>query len=445
MANIGSGFSDLGVALKTVYPSKALEPMINEEAPFREKLSKSTPAGARVTEGDVKFNGVLALPQNVAQILDEGDLQTARGRNEVQFNLRPTIFQATMNIGWLTRRAANTGKSAWSGGEVRRRTEETASNLGKFVESTYVGTAGSGIRAYVEAAENGFITVRVPEGTKLLRVGHKVSVRDGGDITAPRGTAADVDGVRVASVNFTNRQITFETEAGVAVTDHDSGSTVVADDTIIVVSKSGITTDVNTVFANGIRGLVDDGTYNTSIHGIDRTLTGNEKLKSIVDDNGGTLRNLTEQILIRLCHQVHEESGKRVTDIWTTPGQIEKYIEFVAPDRRRAVQSGTYDKGTGYKEGELMHYAPGVALRINRSFDIIPRELFLLAWDTFFHYVAQETQWVDEGSLLHLAIASTGNRQAKWEAFMACMENIGCDMPVANGVIRDLKDPQLND
>jgi hypothetical protein len=445
MANIGSGFSDLGVALKTVYPSKALEPMINEEAPFREKLSKSTPAGARVTEGDVKFNGVLALPQNVAQILDEGDLQTARGRNEVQFNLRPTIFQATMNIGWLTRRAANTGKSAWSGGEVRRRTEETASNLGKFVESTYVGTAGLGIRAYVEAAENDFITLRVPEATKLLRVGHKVSVRDGGDITAPRGTAVDTDGVRVASVNYTNRQITFETEAGVAVTDHDSGSTVVADDTIIIVSKTGVTTEVNTVFANGIRGLVDDGTYSTDIHGIDRTLTGNEKLKSIVDDNGGTLRNLTEQILIRMCHQIHEESGKRVTDIWTTPGQIEKYIEFVAPDRRRAVQSGTYDKGTGYKEGELMHYAPGVALRINRSFDLIPRELFLLAWDTFFHYVAQETQWVDEGSLLHLAIASTGNRQAKWEAFMACMENIGCDMPVANGVLRDLKDPQLND
>lgn len=445
MANIGSGFSDLGVALKTVYPSKALEPMINEEAPFREKLSKSTPAGARVTEGDVKFNGVLALPQNVAQILDEGDLQTARGRNEVQFNLRPTIFQATMNIGWLTRRAANTGKSAWSGGEVKRRTEETASNLGKFVESTYVGTAGSGIRAYIEAAENTFITVRVPEGTKLIRVGHKVSVRDGADITAPRGTAADVDGVRVASIDYLTRKVTFETEAGVAVTDHDSGSTVVADDTIIIVSKTGLTTEVNTTFANGIRGLVDDGTYNTDIHGIDRTLTGNEKLKSIVDDNGGTLRNLTEQLFIRICHQIHEESGKRVTDIWTTPGQLEKYIEFVAPDRRRAVQSGSYDKSTGYKEGELVHYAPGVALRINRSFDIIPRELFLLSWDTFFHYVAQETQWVDEGSLLHLAIASTGNRQAKWEAFMACMENIGCDMPVANGVLRDLKDPQLND
>ena len=67
-------FQNLGVALKTVYPSKALEPMLNEEAPFRQKLAKSVPAGAKVSKGDVKFNGVLALPQNVAQILDGDDL-----------------------------------------------------------------------------------------------------------------------------------------------------------------------------------------------------------------------------------------------------------------------------------------------------------------------------------------------------------------------------------
>ncbi|NIN66113.1 MAG: hypothetical protein GTO63_15745 [Anaerolineae bacterium] len=443
MANIGSAFTDLGVALKVIYPSKALEPMINEEAPFREKLNKSTPAGARVTEGDVKFNGVLALPQNVAQILDEGDLQTARGRNEVQFNLRPTIFQATMNIGWLTRRAANTGKSAWEGGELQRRTEETASNLGKYVESHYVGTTGDGVRAYVESAVAGSITVRKPEGTKLLRQGQKVSVRDGTALATERGTSATTDGVRIKSLDYLTRKIIFETEAGVTVTDHTAGASVVADDAIMVVSADGLG-DMSGTFANGLRGLVDDGTYNTDIHGQDRTATGNEKLKSIVSSNGGTLRNLTEQLLIRVNHQVHEESGKRPTDIWTTPGQVEKYIEFVAPDRRRAVQSGSYDKGTGYKEGELVHYAPGIALRINRSFDLIPRELFLLSWDTFFHYVAQETQWVDEGSLLHLAISSTGNRQAKWEAFMACMENIGNDMPVANAVIRDLSDPQID-
>ena len=162
--------------------------------------------------------------------------------------------------------------------------------------------------------------------------------------------------------------------------------------------------------------------------------------------NGGSLRDLTEQILIRTCHQVRDDVGKRLTDIWTGPGQLEKYIQFVAPDRRRAVQGGTYDKGTGYKEGELVHYAPSVALRINSSFDLIPRELFLLCWDTWFHYMTQEMQWIDDDSMLHLAISSTGTgRAARWEAFMGSFENIGCDMPSANAVIRDLKDPAIGD
>ena len=426
-------FQNLGVALKTVYPSKALEPMLNEEAPFRQKLAKSVPAGAKVSKGDVKFNGVLALPQNVAQILDGDDLMDATERSEVQFNLRPTIFTATMNIGWLTRKAANDDKSAWNGGEVRRRTTETVSNLGKFIESTYVGTSGNGVRAYAESSVTGSVVLAKPEGVKLVRQGMKVSFRDGTTLTSPAN--ATVDGVRVASVNSTTRAITL---TGVA--DH---TVVDADDPLIVVSKAGLTTEVSTTFANGVRGLIDDGTYNSSIHGVDRTTVGNEKLKSIVNQNGGTLRNLTEQILIRTCHQVREESGKRVTDIWTGPGQIEKYIEFVAPDRRRAVAGGSYDKSTGYKE-DMVHYAPGVALKINMSFDVIARELYLLAWDTFFHYQAQEMQWIDDDSLLHLAIGTSGHK-ASWYAYMAGFENIGCDMPVANAVVRDLRAPDIGD
>lgn len=425
-------FQNLGDALKVVYPTKALEPMINEEAPFREKLGKSVPSNARISEGDLKFNGVLALPQNVAQIVDGGDLQDAAERSEVQFNLRPTIFTATMNIGWLTRKAANSNKSAFNGGELRRRTEETVSNLGKFIESTYVGTYGTGVRGTVESSSVSGIVLKNPVGTKLLRQGMKIRVDDGGG--TPRAT---LDGVRIASVDRENRLIT--------TTGTPTYTNALLDDVIYVVPQAAFAA-LGTAFANGLRGLVDDGTYNQFIHGVDRTTVGNERLKSYVNANGGTLRDLTEQIMIRTCHQVRDDVGKRLTDIWTGPGQLEKYIEFVAPDRRRAVQGGTYDKGTGYKEGELVHYAPSVALRINNSFDVIPREMFLLCWDSWFHYVAQEMQWIDDDSMLHLAIASTGTgRAARWEAFMGSFENIGCDMPSANAVIRDLKDPAIGD
>lgn len=427
-------FQNLGVALKVVYPSKALEPMLNEEAPFRAKLSKSVPAGSRVSSGDLKFNGVLALPQNVAQIVDAGDLQDAAERSEVQFNLKPTIFQATMNVGWLTRKAANDPKAAFNGGEVRRRTEETVSNLGKFMEQSYVAAVG-GIRGYVESSDGTGIVIKNPIGTKLIRQGHKISVRDSGTPTSARAT---LDAVRVTSINSQTRKFT--------VSGTPTYTNAVADDPIYVVVGVAANYSLTSVFAESLRGLVDDGSLQALIHGQDRTAVGNEKLKSIVNDNGGALRNFTEQILIRTCHQVREECGKRVTDLWTGPGQIEKYIEFVAPERRRAVQGGTYDKSTGYKEGELVHYAPGVALRLNMSFDVIPREMFLISWDTFFHYVSQEMQWVDDDSMLHLAIGANNNSyRARWDAFMASMENIGCDMPCANAVVRDLKDPVLGD
>jgi hypothetical protein len=412
--------------------------MINEEAPFRAKLSKSIPAGGKVSEGDVKFNGILALPQNVGQISDGDDLQDAGERSEVQFNLRPTIFTATMNIGWLTRKAINSNKSGFNGGEVRRRTEETVGNLGKFIESQLVGSYGNGARAFVETSAAGYLQLRNPEGVKLVRKGMKVSVRTAGAIGTVRN--ASLDAIRVASVNADNRRITL---TGVA--DHTAGATVVVDDILIVTTKASQV--ITNVFANSLRSLIDDGTIAQFIHGVDRTTAGNEKLKSYVDSNGGVVRDLTEQILIKANHAIREGVGKRPTDMWCGPGQFQKYIDFVAPDRRRAVSGGTYDKSTGYKdESEFVHYAPGVALKMNMSFDVIPRELFLVCWDTMFHYQAQEMQWIDDDNMLHLALGTSGaNYRARWDSFMASFENIGCDMPSANGVIRDLKAPDIGD
>ena len=423
-------FQNLSVALKVVYPNKALEAIINEEAPFRAKLGKSVPAGGKVTEGDVKFNGVLAMPQNVAQIVDGDDLQDAGERAEVQFNLKPTIFQGTMDIGWLTRKAANSGKSAFNGGEVRRRTTETTSNLGKFIESTYVGTTGNGVRAYVESSSVSGLVIAQPEGVKLLRQGMKITVRDGSNFPTERGT---LNGVRIATLNPSTRLITV---AGSPVYTNSSGN-----DVVLVTSRGGQT--VSSLFANGMRGLIDDGTNSQYIHGVDRTTAANVKLKSVVSTSG-TNRDLSEALLIRICHEVRENSGKRINEIWTGPGQFEKYIAFVAPDRSRVVSGGTYDKGTGYKE-DLVHYAPGMAAKLNLSFDCIPREMHLLNWDSWFHYVAQEMQWVDDDSMLNLAIGTAGSYKARWQSFMASFENIGCDMPGANAVIRALKDPVLGD
>jgi len=433
-------WQDLGNALKVVYPSKALEACINEEAPFREALSKNIPAGGKVSEGAVTFNAVLKTPQNVAQILDGDDLQDAAERYEVQFTLKPTIFTATMNIGWLTKAAADSNKSAFSGGETRRRTEETVGNLGKFIESTYVGTPGNGVRGYVEAtgADATGIVIKQPEGVKLIREGMKISIRDGSAFGTERAT---LTGLRVTRITPSTRTVYAPTSAGADPT----WTNAVANDVVLVVPKAAQT--LTALYANGIRGIIDDGTYMTTLHGLTRsTAAYSGKLYAQVAGNGGVLRNLSEKALMAAFLDVREKTGKRITDVWWGPGQVMKYIDFVSPDRQRPVSGGSYDKSTGFKSmEEFVHHAPGVAVRFHLSFDVIPREMFGFNWDSWFHYVAREMDWVTDEGLLHLAIGTAGNYKARWDAFMASFENIGCDMPSAQVVFRDLKDPLIGD
>ena len=422
-------FESITAAIKTIYPPKAVEAMTNEDAPFRKALNKQVPAGAMPTEGIVKFGGNLNPPQNQGQLLDGGSLPVPKDRDDVQFQLTPTLYAGGFQIGMITRSAGSSGKSAFNKGELARRTEETLSNLGKFIEQTYTGTHGTGRRARVEASTSSTanFTAALPEGTALLKEKQYISIR-----TTDGGSTVDssVDLRSITAINHDTRLVTFSG----ATASLTAGSHVHP-----VVEAAQSITSVNP-FANGLRGLVDDATFLTTVEGLSRSTY--PKLKSIVNSNGGVLRNLTEAILIRVLHETYTRSGKRPTDCWTGPGQFEKYIEFVAPDRRYMVpEQGIDVLKTGYKA--LVHVTPSGPINLNLSVDIVPRELYLLNWSTFFHYVAKEMDWWD-GDMLK-PTPTSGGFKASYMAHLVSIENIGCDMPLANAVVRDLRDPRAGD
>jgi len=425
-------FESITNALKIAYPPKAIVPMVNQETPFRTQLKKNIPTGGRVTEGLVKFGANFNPPQNQGQLVDGGALPTPKDRVQDQFLLKPTIFAGGFQIGWVTKAAGNSNKSAFNGGELRRRTEETIADLSKFIEQTYIGTHGTNRRARVESDGANTFVAALPEGVRLLREQQAITVRttDGG--AGVRDTWEDT--VRtISQINQATRTVTYT----------GSDKTLVAGDHVHPVVE--IAQDISTTnpFANGLRGLVDDATFLTTIHGLSRVTY--PKLKANVNSNGGTLRNLTEQILIRACNENRARSGKRVTDCWMGEGQAEKYIEFVAPDRRYTVAgSGVQGMGTGFQEGSLVHYYPGGSFKLQISYDVVPREMFLLNWETFFHYVAKELDWWEEGDMLKPTPVS-GSYKASYLAFLASIENIGNDMPIGNTVVRDLRDPSIGD
>ena len=431
-------FQNIDNALKIVYPPKAIEAMVNEETPFRKWLKKQIPAGGRVTEGIVKFGANLAPPQNVGQTADGGALVTPKDRTDRQFTLRPSIFTAGFQIGWMTRAAATSNKSAFNGGELRRRTEETITDLAKFIEQTYVATSGSGRRAIVESDPGANqLVLAQPLNVRLLRVNHVISLRttDGGD-----SVRDSLDNRTITAINESTRTITY---SGVDQTP------VIGDHVHIVTAASqtglnSVSSATMGVSANGLRGLVDDGTHAAYLHGLQRAATGNQKLSANVSSNAGVLRSITEQILINACHSNRHASGKRVTDMWTNTGQAEKYIEFVAPDRRYNVSGGgVQGMGTGYQEDSLVHYAPGVKAKIQIALDLAPREMYLLNMDGFFHYLAQDMDWWDAPMLKPTPATTTYS--ASYLAHVGSIENIGLDFPVGNTVIRDLKDPLCGD
>lgn len=437
-------FDQITNALKIAYPPKVIEPMVNEETPFRKQLKKSIPGGGRVTEGIVKFGFNLNPPQNVATIKDSGTLPIPKNRTELQGQLTPVICAGSFQIGWITRRAANTNKAAFNGGELRRRTEETISDLSKNIEQSYLqnwtnATYGGGVKAI---AASGTATTFVPNDPERF-FGLRENMYVGAKTSAGAWRAYATGATYISDLNLTTLTATITDGAGNGITG------LTGTDVIVITNGAGSSADTayQSDFTSlfGLRGLVDNATYQDDLHGNSRATY--PKLNCVVN-TAGSLRSITEQILIRTCHEVRARSGKRVTDAWTSPGQAEKYVEFVAPDRRYTVTSKTSPQSmvTGYDEDSLVHVFPGGMFKIQISFDIFPREMYLLSWDTFFHYVAQDMDWMDEGGMLQPApAASRSGYKASFYAYMGSIENIGCDMPLGNAVIRMLKDPVLGD
>lgn len=421
-------------SLKIFYPPKAVETMAQEELVFRPRLSRSLPPGAKQTDGyQINFGARLSPAQNVAQILDGGNFPIPKDAIDRQFVFKPTVFSGDYQIGLMTRIVASSNVAAFNGGELKRRPEELMGNLGKFIESTYVGTAGDGIRGYVAADGVNTLTVAQPHGVRLLPENYYISVRQ-----SAGGAVRDSLDLRfISDRNFDTRLLTYSGADQLAV----------ANDPIYVVAET--TQTLTALYANGIRGQVDDGTYAQFIHTLDRTAAGNTKLKSVVLQNGGERRNLTEQLMIQGSNECSLRVGKRPSTFLLPESQIEKYIEFVAPQRRfPATGRQTQGKSTGWDVDELHHYAPGTDMDFMKSSDALPGECYGLSWDAFFMYEAFRMQWLsghDVSDLILLPGSNGAAHKAAWASYLVSIENFGTDFPLAHFVIRDLKDRLLGD
>lgn len=430
---MAGAFADISASIKEVYSPKNVEPMVNNDLVIRPWLKKLPPTGSYTKGGYLTFVANTISTQTSGQAVDGAAMPATYNRTDVRLQLKPTLFAAAVEVGLMSFYAADSGVNSFNKGEFSRQTNDVLANCGKFIEQTYAGTHGTGRRGRV-SADGGAneIVLAKPEGVKLLRMGSLITERT-------------TDGGASVTDSIDNRRITKIIPETNTITYSGADQTPVAGDHIHVVN--GATQTLTSTFANGFRGLFDDGTFLTSVHGVTRS-TYAPKLYANVYGNGGTLRKLSEQILLQAIMDTQMRSGKMVDTMFGSYGQSLAWVEFMAADKRLPAM-GAEDVGSkamGYKDaGDLIVFAPGVRCRFKLSFDIVPRELFLLNSDTIFHYVSKELGVLDvDGNFLHLSPGSA-SFNASLLGYMCSIENIGCDYFDANAVLRDLSDIECSD
>ncbi len=423
-------FENISGEIKANYPNPSFifEGVYRTAAPYRAKLKKNNDYG--LNEGIVTFPMKLSGMWSVGIIADNAAYPAAKNPNVVQATLTPEIFAGTIQVGMKTTKAANTGRSAFnSKGVTADRIEENAAEIASYTNRVYAGS-NRGRLAIVEADGSSTFTAAKPLGTELLEEGMVLeaysahtsgSVRD--SFSAHKITAIDHD----------TRIVTY--------VKNSDGTT---DDRTLVAGDSVYITGTYARTPVSMPDIVDDGTNCAVIYG--RTRSTDVKTKAFVLGNGGTLRNLTEQLMMDAISLPKRKAGKKITRILANDGQGRKYLEFVAAQRQYpGATSGDPRFVTGYNDDSLPVVAPGVNARLEEDSDVPPRSVFYLAWDTFFLYEAAALHWVDaENGLLKLSPGSSSHNSA-YLAYMQSIENQGNTMPRANSRLDDLKDPICGD
>lgn len=163
-----------------------------------------------------------------------------------------------------------------------------------------VGTGG---------AEGDYGAVNAGSGLKHVQIGDVIRFYNNAMDTA-NGAA-----VEVTAIDYSAGTITIS--AAIDTADNDVATRATSD-----------TDNITDGEAAGLLKGVDDG---TTLHGIPSTLKG---WQAVVLGNSGTLRSISDSLVMRAVVQVRARSGKTPNLAVTSPSIVLKYSELITPLRR---------------------------------------------------------------------------------------------------------------
>lgn len=206
----------------------------------------------------------------------------------------------------------------------------------------------------------------------------------------------------------------------------------------------GINTDTNTLVLDKTYAAVADdqivrsGNYMLEPHGLSSIVDDTNELftldpadepvwKSVVNDNGGSGRALSESLMIKMVDDVRVNGGK-TSLILTSLGVRRAYFELLV-QQRRFTDTKTFPGGyVG------LPFNSGREIPVVEDVDCPPGTQYFLDESTFTVYREEPWSWMDaDGSIWKWVVDYDA-----WEAVLAQYWELGVDRRNANGVLRDL-------
>jgi hypothetical protein len=198
---------------------------------------------------------------------------------------------------------------------------------------------------------------------------------------------------------------------------------------------------------NGLRSIVDDGDYATSIFGVSRSAP-NTYLNGLVMDNSQGLQDYSEELVDDLIDQITMRQDMVPTVLRCNLGVIREHKRIVVADRVYDVGTGgsnaQYPTGANHNQLSYQYGDTKIPFKVDR--DLPARELYALHMPSFRRHTLRKAGWIkpEGGGIFQLAVASAGSTyRHAYVANMGMDMNISCRRLNANGKLSYIRDRGL--
>jgi hypothetical protein len=270
---------------------------------------------------------------------------------------------------------------------------------------------GTAVRALVNGDPGTGTTLTLDgPGTNYFFDGMKIDIVD--PTTGVPCTSST--SLTVSTVDSTT-EVTLSAAANADVADND------------YVTRAGATDQAGTSYEMmGIKGIVDDGTYVTTLHNLSRTTYPWWKCSTFsTDDNGGTLRDMTLP-LIQTAMSAVEKNGGKVGMILSDHAMRDAYAALVVADKRYV---NTMNLDGGFTALEY-NGIPWVA-----EVDCQPNAVFFLDMEHLFLMQMGDWKWMDKDG----AVLSRVSGSDAYEAALVWYADLATDRPRSCTFLRDVQ------